>query len=77
MSTIVGKRQWFNLPVADIVGRAKGDINYGRGRVEKGTKRYMKSWSEHAPTRSRATTSGFVTEDVSWGKFGETEPRPW
>ena len=26
----------------------KGDINYGNGRVEKGTKQYMKFWSEHA-----------------------------
>src|SRR5476651_502059 len=45
LATIVGKRQWFNVPVADIVGRAKGDINYGNGRVEKGTKQYMKFWS--------------------------------
>src|SRR5215218_2226386 len=44
MSTIVGKRQWFNVPVADIVGRAKGDINYGNGRVAKGTKQFMKFW---------------------------------
>src|SRR5712664_200227 len=48
MSEIVGKRQWFNVPPADIVNRAKGDINYGNGRVEKGTKQFMKFWSEHA-----------------------------
>ena len=28
-------RQWFNVPVADILGRARGDINYGRGRVSR------------------------------------------
>ena len=44
MSEIVGRRQWFNVPVADIIGRAKGDINYGNGRVEKGTNQFMKFW---------------------------------
>src|SRR3954466_2748966 len=37
MAEIIGRRQWFNVPVPDIIGRIKGDINYGRGRVEKGT----------------------------------------
>jgi len=36
MSTIVGKRQWFNVR-CPTSSAAKGDINYGRGRVEKGT----------------------------------------
>ena len=45
---IVGRRQWFNVPVSDIIGRLKGDINYGNGRVEKGTKQYMKFWQDHA-----------------------------
>jgi nitrate/nitrite transport system substrate-binding protein len=72
MSAIVGKRQWFNVPVADIVGRAKGDINYGRGRVEKGTKQYMKFWSEHASYPFKSHDLWFVTEDIRWGKFEPT-----
>ncbi len=32
MATIIGRRQWFNVPVPDIIGRIKGDINYGLGR---------------------------------------------
>jgi nitrate/nitrite transport system substrate-binding protein len=72
MSTIVGKRQWFNVPVADILGRAKGDINYGRGRVEKGTKQYMKFWSEHASYPFKSHDAWFVTEDIRWGKFEAT-----
>ena len=35
--TILGKRQWFNVPPADILGRLKGDINYGNGRVATAT----------------------------------------
>src|SRR5215510_9825649 len=46
LATIVGKRQWFNVPVPDIIGRLRGDINYGNGRIEKGTKQFMKFWSE-------------------------------
>src|SRR5215475_13835554 len=72
MSTIVGKRQWFNVPVADIVGRAKGDINYGRGRVEKSTKQYMKFWSEHASYPFKSHDRWFITEDIRWGKFEPT-----
>jgi nitrate/nitrite transport system substrate-binding protein len=69
MSTIVGKRQWFNVPVADIVGRAKGDINYGNGRIAKGTSQYMKFWSEHASYPFKSHDLWFVTEDIRWGKF--------
>src|SRR6187200_3372380 len=74
MSAIVGKRQWFNVPVADIVGRAKGDINYGNGRVAKGTKEYMKFWSDHASYPFKSHDAWFVTEDIRWGKFdGSTD----
>lgn len=69
MSAIVGKRQWFNVPVPDIVGRAKGDINYGNGRVEKGTKQFMKFWQDHASYPFKSHDAWFVTEDIRWGKF--------
>jgi nitrate/nitrite transport system substrate-binding protein len=72
MSEIVGKRQWFNVPVADIVGRAKGDINYGNGRVEKGTKQFMKFWQDHASYPFKSHDTWFVTEDIRWGKFEPT-----
>jgi nitrate/nitrite transport system substrate-binding protein len=74
MSEIVGKRQWFNVPVADIIGRAKGDINYGNGRVEKGTKQFMKFWQDHASYPFKSHDAWFVTEDIRWGKFeGSTD----
>ena len=69
MSTIVGKRQWFNVPVADILGRAKGDINYGNGRVVKGSDQYMKFWQDQASYPFKSHDAWFVTEDVRWGKF--------
>ena len=50
----------------------KGDINYGNGRVAKGTKQYMKFWSEHASYPFKSHDAWFVTEDIRWGKFEAT-----
>jgi nitrate/nitrite transport system substrate-binding protein len=72
LAEIVGKRQWFNVPVPDIIGRLKGDVNYGNGRVEKGTKQYMKFWSEHASYPFKSHDLWFLTEDIRWGKFEPT-----
>jgi nitrate/nitrite transport system substrate-binding protein len=69
LADIVGRRQWFNVPVADIIGRLRGDINYGRGRVEKGTRHFMKFWRDHASYPFKSHDAWFVTEDVRWGKF--------
>jgi nitrate/nitrite transport system substrate-binding protein len=69
LAEIVGKRQWFNVPVPDIIGRLKGDVNYGNGRVATGTKQYMKFWSDHASYPFKSHDAWFVTEDIRWGKF--------
>jgi len=72
LAEIVGKRQWFNVPVADIIGRLKGDINYGNGRVEKATRQYMKFWQDQASYPFKSHDAWFVTEDIRWGKFDAT-----
>ena len=71
MAEIIGRRQWFNVPVPDIIGRIKGDFNYGRGRVEKGTKYLMKFWGEKGETSYpwKSLDAWFVTENIRWGKF--------
>jgi len=69
LAEIVGRRQWFNVPVADIIGRLKGDVNYGNGRVEKGTKQFMKFWRDYASYPFKSHDAWFVTEDIRWGKF--------
>lgn len=69
LAEIVGRRQWFNVPVSDILGRLKGDINYGNGRIEKGTKQGMKFWRDHASYPYKSHDAWFVTEDIRWGKF--------
>jgi nitrate/nitrite transport system substrate-binding protein len=69
MATILGRRQWFNVPPADVAGRLKGDINYGNGRMAKGTDLYMKFWKDHASYPFQSHDSWFLTEDIRWGKF--------
>ena len=69
MAEIIGRRQWFNVPVADIIGRIKGDINYGNGRVATGTDLYMKFWGQGASFPYKSHDAWFVTEDIRWGKF--------
>jgi len=69
LAEIVGRRQWFNVPVTDIVGRLKGDINYGNGRNVKGTKFGMKFWRDNASYPFKSHDAWFVTEDMRWSKL--------
>jgi nitrate/nitrite transport system substrate-binding protein len=71
MAEIIGRRQWFNVPVPDIIGRIKGDINYGRGRIETGTKLLMKFWGENGAVSYpwKSLDTWFVIENIRWGKF--------
>jgi nitrate/nitrite transport system substrate-binding protein len=69
MAAILGKRQWFNVPPVDVAGRLKGDINYGHGRVAKGTDLYMKFWKGGVSYPFKSHDAWFVAEDIRWGKF--------
>jgi nitrate/nitrite transport system substrate-binding protein len=62
------------VPVPDIIGRIKGDINYGRGRVEKGTNLLMKFWGDKGEVSYpwKSLDTWFVTENIRWGKFEPT-----
>ncbi|TWT02073.1 CmpA/NrtA family ABC transporter substrate-binding protein [Reyranella sp. CPCC 100927] len=67
MCQILSKRQWFNVPVADIFGRIKGDINYGDGRKAAGTDLLMKFWRDHASYPFQSHELWFLTENQRWG----------
>jgi nitrate/nitrite transport system substrate-binding protein len=69
MAAILGKRQWFNVPTTDVLGRLKGDINYGNGRVAKGTGLQMKFWAGGVSYPFKSHDTWFVAEDIRWGKF--------
>ncbi|MFK3690591.1 CmpA/NrtA family ABC transporter substrate-binding protein [Agrobacterium tumefaciens] len=69
MSAILGKRQWFNVPPKDVLGRLKGNINYGNGRVMENTGLQMKFWQDHASYPFQSHDSWFIAENIRWGKF--------
>lgn len=69
MAAILGKRQWFNVPPKDVLGRLKGTINYGNGRVVENTGLEMKFWKEHASYPFKSHDAWFLTENIRWGKL--------
>jgi nitrate/nitrite transport system substrate-binding protein len=69
MAALLGKRQWLNVPPADVLGRLKGDINYGNGRAAKNTGLGMKFWEGGVSYPFKSHDVWFVTENIRWGKF--------
>ncbi|MCC5957047.1 MAG: ABC transporter substrate-binding protein [Natronohydrobacter sp.] len=69
LAQIVGRRQWFNVPPADILGRLKGDVNYGNGRVATNTGLQMKFWRDGGASSFpwKSLDTWFVTENIRWG----------
>ena len=68
LAAISAKRQWMNVPVADIDERIKGNFNYGNGRVEKNSPLLMKFWRDHASYPFQSHDLWFLTENIRWGK---------
>ncbi len=69
LATIVQRRQWFNVPPADILGRLEGTINYGNGRVETETGLQMKFWRDGGASSFpwKSLDKWFMTENIRWG----------
>ncbi|ACE94754.1 nitrate ABC transporter substrate-binding protein [Rhizobium phaseoli] len=72
MAEILGKRQWFNVPTKDVLGRLKGDVNYGNGREAKATDLYMKFWKDGASYPFKSHDTWFMTENIRWGNLPAT-----
>ena len=64
---IVGRRAWFNVPFEDIIGRTKGEIDYGDGRKVTDSPHFMKFWRDHASYPFQSHELWFLTEDIRWG----------
>ncbi|MBP0447646.1 ABC transporter substrate-binding protein [Roseomonas sp. SSH11] len=71
MCTIIGRRAWFNVPVADIIDRTRGNIDYGDGRKVENSPLLMKFWRDHASYPFRSHDQWFLTEDIRWGVLPE------
>lgn len=71
MCRIVGGRDWFKVPVADILDRAKGVFDYGDGdrkvTADVDNPLMMKFWRGHASYPFQSHDLWFLTEDMRWG----------
>jgi len=72
-AAICAKRQWINVPVADVTDRMKGRFDYGiPGKVMEKSPYVMRYWGDHASYPFRSHDLWFITEDTRWGKYEPT-----
>ncbi|MFT0727889.1 CmpA/NrtA family ABC transporter substrate-binding protein [Synechococcus sp. F70.1] len=67
MCRIIGNRRWLGVPVADILGRAKGTFDYGTGKVVENSPHLMKFWRNSASYPFKSHDLWFLTENIRWG----------
>ena len=67
MCSIVSGRDWFKVPVEDILGRAKGDLDMGLGRKVTASPLLMKYWRDNASYPFQSHDLWFLTENQRWG----------
>jgi nitrate/nitrite transport system substrate-binding protein len=69
MCKIVAMPKWFDVPVADILGRIQGNIDYGDGRTETAYANSMKFWADNTSYPYQSHDMWFLTENMRWGNI--------
>ena len=70
LAAIMGKRQWMNCPVEDVLDRSAGKFDYGLpGKVVENSPHIMKYWRDFASYPFQSHDLWFMTEDIRWGKY--------
>jgi nitrate/nitrite transport system substrate-binding protein len=69
MADIVSKRAWFNVKKDDILGRIKGDFDYGNGKTVSASPHLMKFWRDQASFPFKSHDAWFLAENMRWGKL--------
>ncbi|WP_337884562.1 CmpA/NrtA family ABC transporter substrate-binding protein [Fischerella thermalis] len=67
MCKICSDRKYFNVAVADILERSKGNIDYGDGRTQQNFPQRMKFWADNASYPYKSHDLWFLTEEIRWG----------
>jgi nitrate/nitrite transport system substrate-binding protein len=75
MCSIVSGRQYINVPIADILPRLQGTIDYGDGRKVTGSPHVMKFWADNASFPFKSHDTWFVNENMRWGVLPESTNR--
>jgi nitrate/nitrite transport system substrate-binding protein len=69
-AAICAKRQWINVPVADVTDRFLGKFDYGLpGKVVENSPHIMRYWADNAGYPYKSHDLWFITEDIRWGKY--------
>jgi nitrate/nitrite transport system substrate-binding protein len=69
MCKIISQPKWFDVPVADILGRIQGKIDYGDGRTETSYPNSMKFWADNTSYPYQSHDLWFLTENMRWGNI--------
>ena len=69
MAKIISGPKWFDVPVADILGRIQGKIDYGDGRVVDNYPNSMKFWADNTSYPYQSHDMWFLTENMRWGNI--------
>ncbi len=72
MCKIIEGDKYIKAPAADIVGRMKGDFDFGVRKLEK-SPLLMKFWRDNASFPYKSHDKWFITENIRWGKFTEED----
>jgi nitrate/nitrite transport system substrate-binding protein len=75
MCSIVSGRQYINVPIADILPRQQGIIDYGDGRKVAGSPHIMKFWADNASFPFKSHDTWFVNENMRWGVLPQSTNR--
>ncbi|MEG3439156.1 CmpA/NrtA family ABC transporter substrate-binding protein [Pannus brasiliensis CCIBt3594] len=76
MCNIISKREWLKIDPKDILGRARGNIDFGDGRKVENSPVAMKFWKDFASYPYKSHDLWFVTEDTRWGYLpGDTDAK--
>ncbi|QSJ17056.1 ABC transporter substrate-binding protein [Nostoc sp. UHCC 0702] len=67
MCKICSDRKYFNVAVADILERSKGNIDFGDGRTQQNFPYRMKFWADNASYPYKSHDIWFLTEEIRWG----------
>lgn len=70
LAAIMGKRQWMNCPVEDVLDRTAGKFDYGiPGKVVENSPHVMKYWRDFVSYPFQSHDLWFLTKDIRWGKY--------
>ncbi len=69
MCQIVGRDEWFKVPVADILDRTKGNFDMGNGRKLENSDLRQTYWNRNASYPFKSHDLWFLTENIRWGYY--------